>query len=448
MNDLYQLIDQQYDFLKSKFIISTGTSMSNSNYFVLEPKRQSRNKIRTDNGELTALGYHITVYNIFEDNLHNSTFHITMNLIDENNNDYIARVYYKGLDEYLFCTIKNKNKKPFTLVSQDSLVKFADENIASFVKMFDEFKKDYDKRYQDLVDLTTKQNRAIMNTQSPQKLLDYRQELQHLISHIESGTLFNQKHVDKLEHYHEALNRIDQKISDIDKKETSLTTTPVQCSNTKSTANKVVESSNSIKIDEINKEISALLRLKNITPVAKILQEHELQNKKRVLLQKDAKTNDRKSSKKNDDLFMDIVIRCNQLQEDINKHVLHFLNDKKTYKKLDPQSMSGLLEKCNLKTEKLVALAINNNCVLALQQLMQLRKDINLELKIQYSSEHQLIVSAPEVDEARNRFAKNEGSSSSIIPAEANAARFFSQSNGNNDDNHLQLGITMSSMGQ
>jgi hypothetical protein len=74
-------------------------------------------------------------------------------LIDENKNGYVARVYYKGLDEYLFCTIKNKNKKPVTIAFQDKLVEFAENNIASFVNIFSDFKNDYDKRYQDLVDL-------------------------------------------------------------------------------------------------------------------------------------------------------------------------------------------------------------------------------------------------------------------------------------------------------
>ncbi|WP_045094819.1 ankyrin repeat domain-containing protein [Legionella fallonii] len=440
-NSLYWLIDKCYDFMKSEFILFPRTSLSNENYYMLVPRNRDRSKISTEMGELTAIGYHITVYDQIRKDVKNSTFHITISLIDENKNSYVARIYYKDFGKYLFSTIKDREHNLVDIGPQDNLLKFGDDNIALFVTMILDLKKDYDERYQLLADGAIQLNGALSNITNPpllrKKLLDYKKGLQDIISHIESGTLFNQEHSGELAIYKGFLSDTEHELREMEAKtshrkevqkaeknskvvtikqtelsqvtktsqpglsvladseaimaqsETVKETTRPGPSSQKSEGSKQKTKlvSTGVKINELNKELVAILGSKDIGVLEQVSREYELQNKKLALLENDSGT---KSNKKSEGQLLDTVIRCNQLRKKINGMVLNAFNDETAYKKLDRQSMRSLLQQCDLKTEVLVKLAVESNRVQALQLLMQLRKDINLGIKTKEEKQYLL----------------------------------------------------------
>ena len=83
---LYKLIEEYKEFFKEEFILFPRTSLSGVNYYMLVPRSREKSKIQTEDGVLTAVVFQITVYEKMRKEVQNSTFHITINLIDENKN--------------------------------------------------------------------------------------------------------------------------------------------------------------------------------------------------------------------------------------------------------------------------------------------------------------------------------------------------------------------------
>ena len=130
---LYKLIEEYKEFFKEEFILFPRTSLSGVNYYMLVPRSREKSKIQTEDGVLTAVVFQITVYEKMRKEVQNSTFHITINLIDENKNGYVARIYYSELGQYLFTTIKDKENTSIDINGPENLLKFGTNNIAPFV---------------------------------------------------------------------------------------------------------------------------------------------------------------------------------------------------------------------------------------------------------------------------------------------------------------------------
>ncbi len=412
MNPLYKLIEERKEFMKEDFILFLKTSLSNKNYYMLVPRSRDRSKIPTENGTLTAVGYHITVYEEVRKEVHDSTFHITISLIDENKQSYVARIYYNKYGTYLFNTIKDKEGHFVDIGNIDKLLEFADSSIGPFVEKILNLKDEFDQQYHILKQNLEQLSSELVNIDSGllrPTLLEYKQELQAMISHIQSNTLLNQKYLSVLRFYSDSLKNTEQRLSEIKVKK--IDAVPVVGDGTQSEDRAAVESpqpESVLKISKalssttksarkkgaiagidreqitvLNQKIAAVLLLKEIDPINKVLQEYELQKQKLTLLNKTNGKNTRKSSgAKNEDDILDTTIRCNRLSEDINKLVVEVFNDEVAYKAIDTQSMKLLLQQCTLKTERLVELTVSNNCLLALKLLMQIRKDIKLEAKV------------------------------------------------------------------
>lgn len=417
-NPLYKLIDDENKFIKEEFILFERKSLSNTNYYMLTPRNRDRSKISTENGDLTAVDYHITVYEEVKKEVQYSTFHITISLIDKNKKSYVARIYYTEFGTSLFYTIKDEENIPVDISAKNSLLKFAASNIERFVNMLLSLEQDYDNQYRALANELIQKNKELENIDLcllGAKLLQYKRGLQTIISHIESGTMFNQEHLAALEIYGHLLSETEDKISLIQANTTQsepiMTQSESEPIGVKSPhpqpVPKILKSSSSttksvtkkepshaidnIKIDELNKKIATIPRLKNIGPLDKIFQEYELQNQKLNLLNKTNETKDKKSNQAQSETdLIDTTIRCNQLLDEINKIVLNVLKDEAAYKKIEKQSIRALLQQCHLETENLVELAVNNNRPLVLSLLMQIRNGINLEMKTKDEKQHLL----------------------------------------------------------
>ncbi|MCL9684402.1 ankyrin repeat domain-containing protein [Legionella maioricensis] len=428
-NSLHKLIEEYKEFMKEEFILFSRTSLSGANYYMLVPKNREKSKIQTANGELTTVGLHITVYEKVRKEVQNSTFHITINLIDENKNGDVARIYYSELGQYLFTTVKNKENTSIDTVPE-SLLKFGIKNIAPFVAKISKLKQDYLAQYKLLEDRLKQLSIELDHGDSSalqKKLLAYKQELERMISHIRSGTLFNQEHVFELKHYNDLLMDTEIKLSQL---ELAAKTNPPQTVQEVAKKSQVVITSfkvekqakttrsepspkalqsivpinkpaikkeeegptpERVKIDELNKKIAAILHSGSLSSVGKVLQEYELQKHKFSLLEKKPAKKDKKSDKKIDETeFLDTLIRSNQLSEEINKTVLKILHEEAIYTKIEKQSLKYLLQNCTLNTEDIVELAVKNNRVQVLELVMQLRKDVNLERKTKEEKQYLL----------------------------------------------------------
>jgi ankyrin repeat protein len=422
-NPLHNQIEENKEFFKEEFILFPRTSLSGANYYMLVPRSREKSKIQTGNEELTAVGFHITVYENVRKEVQNSTFHITINLIDENKNGYVARIYYSELGDYLFTTVKDKDNTYIDLNDSEKLLKFGNANIAPFVAKMLKLKQDYLEQYKLLEDRLNQLGIAMVNVhmhELKEKLLEYKQALEKMISHIQSGTPFNQEHVLALKHYNDLLMDTEIKLSQLESNEINHPQ-PVQKAPEKSlvvTTSPQVEKkaktklseSNSItlknpepnkptikkeaspppervEIDEINKKIAAL-RKRNLSPIEKMLQEHKLQKQKCGLLEKPAKKS--KTPNKDETELLDTLIRSNQLLEEINNKVLTILHEEATYKEIDQQSLKALLQNCTLKTEDIMELAVSNNRLHVLELVMQLRKGVNLERKTKKEKQYLL----------------------------------------------------------
>lgn len=409
MNPLYQLIEEWKKFMKEEFMLFTRTSLSNNNYYMLVPRNRERSTITTEKGVLTAVGYHVTVYEELRKEVLDSTFHITISLIDENKNCYVARIYYNEYGTYLFDTIKDKEGNYVSFSDKGSLFKFAINSITPFVQRIQCLKQTYEKHYQSLHDELGQLNSDLVDADASSlrtKLLAYQQGLQNIIRHIRSNALFNKEYLGALKFYNQSLHDTENRlrlipmmkiqevhvVEDVaDSQERAQSSqsrsTPkvlkVSSSATKPARKKVaVETTNEAKIVELKKRITALSCLKHIDPIDKVLQEYELQQQILGLLNKfngrRAKTSSRSS---NVDALLDTSIRCNQLLDEINRIVLDVFNDKDRAQVIDQQAMLVLLQQCTLKTDVLVELAVKNNCLSALKLLMQVRKDVQLGMK-------------------------------------------------------------------
>ncbi len=407
MNPLYKLIEDMKEFMKEDFILFPRTSLSNKNYYMLVPRSRDTNKITTEHGNLTAVGFHVTVYEEVMKEVHGSTFHITISLIDENKQSYVARIYYNKYGTYLFNTIKDKDGSFVNLDNIDKLLVFSADSIELFVDKILHLKNGFDEQYQALQEELGQLSSELAHVGSGllrTKLLEYKQGLQAIINHIQSNALFNQDYLGELRFYNHSLRETVQRLSeikvtktdavpvveDVTSSEERVKFEPSRPKNLKGSSRStqpVVKKEATIAKDSeqivgLNKKIAAVSLLKEITLVDKVLQEYELQKQKLTLLNK---TNGKKANKssrsRNEDDFLDTTIRCNQLLEEINKLVVNSLNDEVAYKAMDTQSMKLLLQQCNLKTEHLVELAVSNNHLLGLKLLMQIRKDIQLETK-------------------------------------------------------------------
>lgn len=396
-NRLYLLIREQLQIFKKEFQVQEKKSLGNGPYYILICPVPAKNNITTELGEFIPIDTHISIYKEDKRELVHSAFHLTVNLTNKSGVKYCAHLFYDLSGDYLFYSFKDAANNSYELESKEELLGFGKKNIQSFLAILSELRQNYYKQYSTLVNKANNFSKSLDNNEaqglSKKTLLRYKHSLSELIAFIESGTGFNQKHLEGIKIHQSLLQDTEQKLELL--QSASRSTEPVIVETTASeepslpAGNKSVEKeSHSTKMDELNKKINALSRKKNRTP-SLLLQEHELYLKKLALLKKKDSNSLKKSPKKTnnystDDEFIIVLNKELQLKEEIHSWILNILRDDSRYS-TEQNSLLLLIQESSLNTNILLQATVEYNRLPMFEYLVAQRKDLDVNARMSMS---------------------------------------------------------------
>lgn len=394
-NPLYEFISQQIYLIKKEFIVFAKTSLFNDNYYMLIPRNQDKSKIGSGAEAFAPADYHISVYEVSKKELAYSAVHLTANLIDKFKKKYTARIYYTEFGHYLFNTLHDEENNSVAIDSEHHLLSFGQKNTAAFLNIILKLQQDYAQQYSSLIKLLKEQSKSLGNADRlgsrTQTLLAYEQSLQSIISHIQSGTLFNHKHLPELQMHEDFLNVTRQQLRQQQKPENpskeAIKTIKPAASNaviqpvTKHNKNNI--NHNQARISELNQEIAHIKSSKKPRTASLVLQEYNLYSEKLKLLNTSGTKNSqklKKISREHDEMaFIETITKEQKLQQEINSLVQVALTNERKYKEVTTEVLQGLLKRCSLPTSLILELVVQNNHFAILKHLVQIHNALNFQ---------------------------------------------------------------------
>ncbi|WP_133137920.1 hypothetical protein [Legionella rowbothamii] len=394
-NPLYLLIDEQPEAFKKGFRIQPSNSLDNGPYYMLHFPLLPQNRINIDTYKLIAVDAHISIYEEDKKEMAHSAFHLTVNLIDNVEDEYCVHLFYTLSGDYLFYTFRDGENNFHELESKEELLNFGKKNIQTFLDTLSEQQQSYKKQYDRLTNKAHNLSR-LAETHQSQKLLkktlsNYKRSLCELIDFIESATLFNQNHLAGIGVYKSLLDNTQQKLASFESAPRGnvpvIAATPVSEELSLIGESKPMENkSHSMELDSLNNKINALSRNRKTRTSSLILQEYELYQKKLNILKKSDTNPSPKGSKKtnhnNTDDFISVLDKMRQLQEEINSYVLDILRNDDRYRAMQ-NSLGALIQICSLKTSALLQTAVEYNRESIFEYLVAQRKDLDVNGLIQ-----------------------------------------------------------------